>query len=70
MAESILVVEAWDEVNEVWKPVGKPFYGEEEDTKSEAEALKKEWTDSGWPEKDIRISKSVFREFNKRYRED
>lgn len=70
MAEGTLVVEAWDDVNKVWKVVGKPLYGELDEVRPEAEATKKEWTDSGWPEKDIRISESRFQEFNKKWRDD
>lgn len=69
MAEAIVAVEAYHDELKEWKLI-KNMIGEEDEMKQKAEAIKAEWLASGWPEKDIRISKTKFREFNKKYRED
>jgi hypothetical protein len=69
MAEITIAVEGFLDGLQEWKLI-KNMVGEEDEVTEAAEAIKAEWISEGWQEKDIRIVKSRFGTFNKKYREE
>lgn len=68
MAEIVLVVEVIDD-KDLWRGV-ETFAGEEEDIRPQAEETARKFIEMGWPENEVRITKSNFRQFNRKWREE
>lgn len=67
MADIMITVEALD--NNSWKIV-EIFSGDEEEILPQAELLKNKWLFQGWPENEIRISKSKFKTFDRKFKDE
>ena len=67
MSKMIATVEALDDG--YWKTI-ELFSGEEEEISEKAKELMDLWLSKGWPKDEIRISKSKFRTFDKRWHDE
>lgn len=69
MAKSVVVVEAYHDEQQLWKLI-KSISGEDDEIMDEANDIKNQWLEAGWPKDQIRVVKSDFRQLKRKMRED